>query len=554
MTEIGLKTKDEVLIPVRMLNEYRYCPRLAYMEFVDGEFVDNEHTVEGHRRHETVDAEKGKMPSPDELFGNMRARGVTLSSSEFRIISKLDIVDMGDDHVFPVEIKKGKGPEEGAWPADVVQIGAQIQILKDNGYECNEGYIYYSASNKKVKIEYNDDVLIELITAINGMQGIMNRELIPPPLRNSRKCEGCSLAVICLPDEINLLSERSDDEDIRCMYPARDDAHPLILQEQGSYLSKNGDMFTIKKRGQKIGEVRIFEISHVCLYGNAQISTQALSELLNRSIPVLYFSYGGWFKGYTYSLINKNVLLREKQFEVSRDMKRSLELSKEFIKGKIKNCRTMLRRNCNSECKAALNELGRSIKKIDRIKTMSSLLGVEGNAGRIYFGAFQKMMKNSLDQEFSFEGRNRRPPKTPVNALLSLSYSCLVKDLTVAALAIGLDPMEGFYHTSRYGRPALALDIMEEFRPIISDSVVITVINNEILSTEDFIFRGGACNLSSQGRKKFYAAYERRIGQKVKHPVFGYQVSYRRIMETQMRLVSRYLQGELERYIPFTTR
>ncbi len=554
MEEGILRLFDEQFIPVRMLNEYRYCPRLAYIEFVDGDFVDNEHTIEGSRRHESVDDEKGRLPGPDEVFGDFKAKGVTLSSEEFGIISRLDIIESKNDKVSPVEIKKGKGPDDGAWPADIVQIGAHIQILKDNGYDCNEGFIYYAKSNKKVLIEYNDDVLLELVTAINGMQSSMETRVMPPPLRNSSKCDGCSLAPICLPDEINALSEDNEDIKIRRMFPSRDDTRPLILQEQGSYLSKKGDILVIKKRGEKVGEVRTFEISHVCLYGNAQVSTQALSELLDRNIPVLYFSYGGWFKGYSFSLINKNVDLRMKQYEHAMDKTKRLMISRKIVEGKVKNCRTLLRRNCEEDCKKALDELKKTLNKLSKVKDIPSLLGVEGNAGRIYFGSFNKMIKNGFRKDFNFESRNRRPPTDPINSLLSLSYSTLCKDLTVSSLTMGLDPMLGFYHRPRYGRPALALDLMEEFRPIIADSVVISLINNDVLDKNDFIIKGKACNLTTDGRKKFYGAYERRVSQIVKHPIFGYQVSYRRIFETQVRLMSRYLAGELKEYIPFVTR
>jgi len=549
----GLNRYRDEPIPVRMLNEYSFCPRLAYMEMVEGEFIDNEHTIEGTRRHDKLDKKKGRIPHQIPEDKEIKPKSITLSSEKLNIISKIDILEISKGKASPVEIKKGKGPDEGAWPADIVQITAQMRILKDNGYDCKEGFIYYSASNKRISIELTEERDDELVRLIEEFRKCIDEKRIPPPLRNSRKCEGCSLAPICLPDEINLIS---DDESnvVRCMYPKRDDAHPLILQDQGSYLSKKDDVLVVKKRGEKIGEVRTFEVSHVCLFGNSQISTQALSELLNRNIPVLYFSYGGWFKGYTHSMINKNVDLRIKQFEHASDRKKRFLISKELVRGKIKNCRTMLRRNGNGDIKAALEELKRSLSKLERVKDIHSLLGIEGNAGRVYFGSFNKMIKNGYSKVFNFERRNRRPPADPVNACLSLAYTVLSKDLTVSALTVGFDPMLGFYHRPRYGRPALALDIMEEFRPIIADSVVISALNNDVFSKEDFITSNGSCNLVPDGRKKFFGAYERRVSKPVKHPLFGYQVSYRRIFEIQMRLMSRYLTGEIESYIPFTTR
>ena len=155
---------------------------------------------------------------------------------------------------------------------------------------------------------------------------------------------------------------------------------------------------------------------------------------------------------------------------------------------------------------------------------------------------------------FDFETRNRRPPTDPVNALLSYAYSLLAKDLTVICWAVGLDPFLGFFHRPRYGRPALALDLEEEFRPLVADSTVITAINTGVVSPGDFVRRGPAVALSPEGRKRFLLAYERRLDSLVTHPTFEYRISYRRVMEVQARLLGRCLIGEIPRYAAFTTR
>jgi CRISPR-associated protein Cas1 len=196
---------------------------------------------------------------------------------------------------------------------------------------------------------------------------------------------------------------------------------------------------------------------------------------------------------------------------------------------------------------------------------MATLLGIEGNAARLYFGAFSGMLKpkqrpdNTADTanapwHFDFEGRNRRPPRDPINALLSFAYSLLTKDLSVIAQITGFDPYLGFYHQPRYGRPSLALDVMEEFRPIIADSVVLSVINNGVLSPSDFIQSGPSFALSPTGRKKFIHAYEGRLDSEITHPIFGYRISYRRILEVQLRLLGRFLTDEIANYPAFTTR
>jgi CRISPR-associated protein Cas1 len=206
-----------------------------------------------------------------------------------------------------------------------------------------------------------------------------------------------------------------------------------------------------------------------------------------------------------------------------------------------------------------IDQLAQHVKDASDAPTMPTLLGIEGNAARLYFSAFNGMLKPKVTQEtsgwgFDFEGRNRRPPRDPINAMLSFAYAMLAKDLTVLAQVTGFDPYLGFYHQPHYGRPSLALDVMEEFRPIVADSVVISVVNNGVLSPDDFLQSGPSFALSPAGRKKFIQAYESRLSSEITHPIFGYRVSYRRILEVQLRLLGRWLTGEIADYPVFTTR
>jgi len=182
-------------------------------------------------------------------------------------------------------------------------------------------------------------------------------------------------------------------------------------------------------------------------------------------------------------------------------------------------------------------------------------LGLEGTAARIYFARFADLLAAGAEQpSFAFEKRHRRPPTDPVNALLSFFYALLIKDVTVAALAAGLDPYVGFYHRPRFGRPALALDLAEEFRSLIADSTVLTVINNGELAEGDFVARAGAVSLTQSGRRKAVGAYERRMRTELRHPIFRYKASYRRTLELQARLLSAVLVGDIAEYRPLTTR
>ena len=211
--------------------------------------------------------------------------------------------------------------------------------------------------------------------------------------------------------------------------------------------------------------------------------------------------------------------------------------------------------NATGKEKLLLNaddQLAEWAEKAGRAASAETLLGLEGMAAKTYFVGFSRILKG--DNSFDLTGRNRRPPRDPVNALLSFVYGLLVKELTIAIRAVGFDPLLGFFHTPRYGRPSLALDLAEEFRPIIGDSVVMTLINNGEVAASDFISRAGAVALTEAGRKSVIGAFERRMEHEITHPIFGYKISYRRILEVQTRLLSRTLLSELSEYPGFCTR
>jgi CRISPR-associated protein Cas1 len=294
--------------------------------------------------------------------------------------------------------------------------------------------------------------------------------------------------------------------------------------------------------------------------GNIQVTTQVTQLLCESGIPVCYFSQGGWFYGITTGMVTKNVFLRQSQFRLASEPWFCLKLSRRLVAGKIRNQRTMILRNHVEPPELTLREMKEMALRAENAASPEELLGIEGNAARLYFGAFDGLLKTGEDAvspegfRLDFEGRNRRPPRDPVNALLSLGYSMLTKDLTVACYAVGFDPMMGFYHQPRFGRPALALDLMEPFRPLIVDSAVINAINTRMVASSDFLRSGDAVALTPSGRKNFYHAYELRMDTLVTHPIFEYRLSYRRLLEVQARLLARVLEGEIGDYPVFVTR
>lgn len=557
------------LIPARMLNEYAYCPRLAYLEWVQGEFADSVDTVEGRFQHRGVDRQSGDLPDAvedaelrDEPTINagplIHARSVMLSDDTLGLIARIDLVEGHGATVTPVDYKHGKAPNvpEGAWEPERVQLCAQGLVLRANGYSCSQGMLYFVESKERVVVPFEDALIertLELLVQMRSMAAIGKP---PPPLVDSPKCPRCSLVGICLPDEVNLLSavgRSMKREDVRRLLPARDDALPLYVQAQGAMVGRSGDVLEIKLKGETLQKVRLMDVSHVAIFGNVQVTSQAVRELCDRNIPICHFSYGGWFRGITTGMAHKNVELRCRQYLGSMTPQVSLPIAQQIVFGKIKNSRTLLRRNHRQPPAAVLTELDRLANSARSAASMQTLLGIEGAAARAYFSEFQGMLK-TVSMSFDFRGRNRRPPRDPVNAVLSFLYGMVAKQTMVTALAVGFDPYLGFYHQPKYGKPALALDLAEEFRPLVADSVCIGLINNGELTPDHFITRAGATALTQDGRRRLLEAYERRLESTVTHPIFGYTVSYRRIMEVQTRLLSRHLLGELPSYPVFRTR
>ena len=550
------------LVPARMLNEHAYCPRLAYLEWVQGDFTDNADTLDGQFQHRNVNVETGSLPDPDQAVEEkLHARSVMLSAPEVGLIARMDLIEADGKKVTPIDYKRGRAPDvpENAWAPERVQLCAQALILEENGYQVERGMLYFVAARQRVEVPFDDELRARTRTLLWELRANSEKPEAPPPLVDSPKCPRCSLVGICLPDETNLLRGLDDCDRVRRLVPARDDALPLYVQSAGAKVGRSGAELTVETRDGEKHQVRIGDTSHVALFGAVQISTQAVQDLCDRGIPIVYLSSGGWFYGITRGMDHKNVELRRRQFAAAESHDRALQIAKRLVSVKIKNCRTLIRRNASEPPARTLERLKALIDSSNDATSLESLLGIEGTAARVYFEAYGELLKppkedGSTALSFDFDGRNRRPPKDPVNALLSLGYAMLAKDLTITSQSVGFDPYLGFYHQPRYGRPALALDLMEEFRPLIVDSVVLSAVNTGAVKLSDFVRRGGAVTLTSAGRSKFLRAYERRMDEEISHPVFSYRISYRRTLEVQTRLLARYLTGEIDEYPPFATR
>jgi CRISPR-associated protein Cas1 len=328
----------------------------------------------------------------------------------------------------------------------------------------------------------------------------------------------------------------------------------LYLNEQQSIVKKRDEYLIVSYPDKRKVEIPLINIAQVVVSGDITLTTPALHALLERGIDVSFLSFYGHFRGKLQPPVSRNGTIRKAQFRVHADPQQALQVAQACVRGKLANMRTMLlrakRQIQSDEITVAAQDIQKMILLVEHTATVGALLGVEGNGSAAYFRVFGKMLRGT----FSFTHRRRRPPTDPVNAMLSLGYTLLGHQVASAIQVVGLDPYTGFLHQIRHGRPSLALDMMEEFRPLIVDSVVLNICNHRLLTTNDFQEELGVVYLKPEARKKFYSKFEERLQEEIYHPCFEYRTSYRRCIELQVRLLGKHLLGEIASYPPFIVR
>jgi CRISPR-associated protein Cas1 len=373
----------------------------------------------------------------------------------------------------------------------------------------------------------------------------------------------------------------------------------LYLTEQQAWVGREGECLVVHiperdekgkpmaKRERKM-TIPLFKVEEVMVLGEITITTPALTRLLEARVPVTYLSKYGHYLGGLNPILTKNSILRLAQHSAYADGKRRHTIAQRFVIGKLRNMRTILMRYARQYPDPHMNEQTESIKRCiqaaentqwhhvqavigdheidaepqtiqgnppetdNRMHGLGSLLGCEGAGSAAYFNVFNRLIKCNWPHGFS--KRVRRPPTDPVNALLSYGYVILTSQVASIVAGVGFDPYIGYLHTSRYGKPALALDLMEEFRPIIVDSVVLSLLNNRQLSQNDFILELNSYRMTEATKRLFLEKFEERMQEVITHPTFEYKVAYRRCIELQARLLGKYLTGDVSEYIPFTVR
>ena len=326
----------------------------------------------------------------------------------------------------------------------------------------------------------------------------------------------------------------------------------LYITQQDATLRKTDERLRVTVKKDLLLDVPMLKISQIVLYGRVTVTAATVAALMERKIEICYLTQQGKYIGRLQPEFSKNSLLRKEQYRAAFNPQRSLELARKFVLGKLLNMRTWLmrmnRKLENPEIERAVKRIKLACDGAKDAKDVDQARGHEGEGSAAYFSVFQHLLRKP---GFDFPKRVRRPPTDPVNSLLSFGYTLLTNELFSAVNVVGFDPYVGYLHAERYGRASLPLDLIEEFRPLIVDSVVVSSINNDILKPEDFREEmGGVFKLTDDGRKKFLMQYEDRKNTEFKHPFLNQKTSYQRCFEQQARFLAKTLMGELDEYPP----
>jgi len=333
----------------------------------------------------------------------------------------------------------------------------------------------------------------------------------------------------------------------------------IYVMTQGSYLFKDGETIAISVDRAVRARIPMHLIQSVVGFGEVSMSPFLMHALADKGISVTYLTLTGRLLCRVDAPTSGNVLLRRAQYRIADDKEKMLPISRAMVAGKIQNSRTFLLRasrdlseeNNKIKVRLAIEELEKALFGLERATNIDEIRGFEGYAAERYFNVFALLIKQN-SAEFPFTNRNRRPPLDPVNAMLSFSYSLLLNDCVAALTSVGLDPSVGFLHTERPGRPSLALDLMEEFRALFVDRLVVRLINRREISPSGFSIReGGAVEMDDETRKKVIDSYQERKKELTIHPLLSQETSFGLIPFLQARILARHIRGDLEYYNPY---
>lgn len=542
---IPLPLADSHAPPVRVmaLHALGYCQRLFYLEEVEETRVADARVFAGRELHTSLEAdEDGEQTS------------LELSSDQLGLFGKVDCLRRRDGSYLPYEHKRGRPHRDddgtySPWPSDRLQIIAYSVLLEETfGQSIPEGRVRYHAANVTVRVPIDERARTELKDAIALAQRLRESVERPPIAENERLCEKCSLAPVCLPEEVRQ-HDTATYKPIRLFPPDRDGA-TLHVITHGAHVGRSGDCLVIKPREGPQTKHGLNGLEAVVLHGFSQVSTQAIRACAEYGIALHWLSMSGYHTGSMVATAGQ-VQRRIRQYRALTDDATCLRLAKALAHAKVEGQHRYLLRasrggsDVRQDILGPLEGIQDALRKIPNVSDRDSLRGHEGAAAVNYFEALRILLGDQVPTAFRFDERNRRPPRDRFNALLSFGYGLLHTAVMRAVLAVGLEPAFGFFHTPRSAAYPLVLDLMELFRVTLWDLVVIGSLNrNQWDPDKDFAITKTKVWLSEDGRKKAIALFENRLEETWKHPIVDYSLSYFRTIELEVRLLEKEWTGE----------
>jgi CRISPR-associated protein Cas1 len=542
MTSLPLVAADP---PVRVmaLHALAYCKRLFYLEEVEEIRVADERVFAGRQLHAALEAdEDGESVSID------------LSSTSLGVFGKVDCLKRRDGSYLPYEHKRGQPRRladntPAAWPSDRLQLIAYAVLLEEAfAQPIVEGRIRYHAVGVTVRVPVDQAARTELADAIAEARRLRTSLDRPPITDNERLCKNCSLAPVCLPEEVR--QDREPERDPIRLFPPDHDGAALHVVAQGAQVGCSGDTLVVRPRDQPETKHAVRGVDTLLIHGFAQLTTQALRLCVEHGVGVHWLTTSGHHMG-SLTPTAGQVQRRVRQYRALDDEPTCLRLAHALVQAKLEGQHRYLLRasrggkEVRGDLLPALSGLQDALRESAGATDRDSLRGHEGRGAVHYFEGLRLLLGEQVPDSLRTTERNRRPPLDRFNALLSYGYGLLHTSVMRAVLASGLEPALGFFHTPRSAAYPLVLDLMELFRVPLWDLVLVGSLNRGQWEPDaDFQVSRAKVWLSDTGRKKAIGLFEARLRETWKHPVLNYSLSYARTLELEARLLEKEWTGE----------